>query len=107
MRTLKFIVDGQKIRPDPTCDFSGLDPGTTGYLRAEFTFSKEWNNTVKVAGFYSNLGKEYEPRLLKDGRTCLIPAEATKKRVFKIQILGNNGSCTLQTNRFAVDQKGG
>ena len=107
MRTLRFIVEGQTIRPDPTCDFTKLDPGTEGYLRAEFTFSKEWDNAVKVAGFYSNLGKEYEPRILKDGKSCLIPAEATQKRVFKIQILGDNGSYTLRTNRFAVDQKGG
>lgn len=107
MRTLRFIVEGQTIRPDPTCDFSGLDPGTQGYLKAEFAFSKEWDGAVKVVGFYSNLGKEYEPRLLKDGKTCLIPAEATQKRVFKVQILGSTGSYVIKTNRFAVDQKGG
>lgn len=28
MRTLKFIVEGQAIKQDPNCDFSGLIPGT-------------------------------------------------------------------------------
>ena len=107
MRTLRFIVDGQTINQDPYCDFSGLVPGTEGYLKAEFTFSKEWDNTVKVAAFFSNLGKEYEPSILKDGRTCVIPAEATKNRIFKVMVFGQNKEYTLKTNRIAVDQKGG
>ena len=103
MRTLKFIVDGQIIRPDPDCDFSGLVPGTNQYIQAEFTFSKEWTSVPKVAAFYSRLGAEYPPQVLKDGRTCIIPTEALKKLIFKIQILGKNG---LVTNKVAVEQKG-
>lgn len=100
MRTLKFIVDGQTIKPDPKCDFSGLIPGS----QAEFTFSKEWKSTPKVAAFYSRLGKEYPPQVLTDGKTCPIPVEALRKRIFKVQVLGKNG---LETNRFEIDQKGG
>lgn len=107
MRTLKFIVDGQTIKQDPYCNFGGLVPGTQGFLQAEFSFSKEWNNTAKVVGFYSNLGKEYEPRLLKDGKTCVIPAEATTNRAFKLQVFGQGDGYSLKTNRFKVDQKGG
>lgn len=104
MRTLKFIVEGQTIKPDPECDFSGLVPGTEGYLQAEFTFTKEWISTPKVVAFYSRLGTEYTPQALKDGRTCAIPTEALRKRIFKIQVLGKNG---LVTNRLEIDQKGG
>lgn len=104
MRSLKFIVEGQTIKPDPRCDFSGLVPGTAGYLKAEFSFSKEWTSTPKVVAFYSRLGNEYPPQALKDGRTCLIPAEALQKRVFKVQVLGQNG---LVTNKLEIDQKGG
>lgn len=100
MKTLKFIVDGQTLRPDPECDFSGLTPG----LQAEFTFSKEWANTPKVVAFYSRLGNEYPPKPLKDGKTCTIPVEALRKRIFKVQVLGKNG---LETNRLEIDQKGG
>lgn len=104
MRTLKFIVDGLTVKPDPKCDFSGLIPGTQNYLLAEFSFSKEWKNTAKVVGFYSRLGNEYSPQLLKDGRTCTIPVEALRKRVFKLKVIGQNG---LATNKLSVKQEGG
>ena len=107
MRTLKFIVNGQTIMQDPSCDFTGLIPGTEGYLQAEFVFSTEWESAVKVVGFFSNMGREYEPRLLKDSKTCVIPTDALKNRIFKIQVIGKNGEYTLRTNKIAVDQKGG
>ena len=107
MRTLRFIVNGQIIKPDPNCDFTGLVPGTSGYLQAEFSFSEEWRNCVKVAGFYSMLGKEYEPRLLKDGKTCMIPAEALKRKSFKMQLAGKRGEYEIKTNKVTVNQDGG
>ena len=107
MRTLKFIVNGQTIEQDPACDFDGLYPGSADYLRAEFTFDKEWSNTLKVVGFFSNMGKEYEPRLLKDGKTCIIPTEALKNRVFKIQVVGKHGDRKIITNKVVINQKGG
>lgn len=107
MRTLKFIVKGQMVEHDPSCDFTGLVPGTEGYLQAEFSFSSEWSGCKKVVGFYSNLGKEYEPRVLYDGKTCIIPAEALTKRVFKIQVFGKRGKFSICTNKVKVDQNGG
>lgn len=107
MRTLKFIVENQVLKFDPSCDFTGLVPGTEEYLKAEFSFSSEWNGYTKVVGFYSMLGGEYPPRLLNDGKTCLIPAEALKKRAFKIQIMGALGNKKLITNKLAVKQTGG
>lgn len=104
MRTLKFIANGQILQPDPNCDFSGLVPGSSDYLRAEFSFSEEWLKTVKVVGFYTRLGKECQPQVLKDGKSCTIPAEVLEKRFFKIRILGKNG---LVTNKLEIDQKGG
>lgn len=100
MRTLKFIVEGSVIKPDPECDFSGLVPG----IQAEFTFSKEWASIPKVIAFYSRLGNEYPPQALMNGKTCAIPIEAFNKRCFKVQVLGKNG---LVTNRLEVCQKGG
>lgn len=106
MRSLRFIVDQQSIKPDPKCDFSGLVPGTSDYLQAEFIFSSEWKRCTKVAAFYSNLGVEYEPQLLKDGKTCMIPAEALKRKVFKVQVLGRYDQLRLSTNKLAVSQNG-
>lgn len=108
MRTLKFIVDDQIIRADPECDFDNLVPGSEGYLQAVFSFSKEWSGCVKVASFYSMMGTEYEPQILTDGQSCTIPAEALKRRVFKVQVNGRGrDSKKLKTNRLAVRQNGG
>lgn len=109
MRTLKFIVNAQTITKDPTCDFSNLIPGTDGYLRAEFSFSKEWDDYTRVAGFYSVMGKEYSPKLLAEGRYCIIPTDALVRRAFKVQVVGkklSDGS-TLTTNKVEVYQDGG
>ena len=107
MRVLKFIVDKQIIKQDPNCDFSGLIPGTSEYLQAEFSFSSEWKEFTKVAAFYSILGKEYPPQILTDGKTCVIPKEALSKKAFKIRIIGKNGESRLTTNKIEVCQKGG
>lgn len=107
MKTLRFIVDNQLIKKDPNCDFSNLVPGSKGYMTAEFSFSKEWNGMSKVVGFYSPLGREYPPRVLADGKTCVIPFEALEKRIFKIQVVGRKGDTTLRTNKAIVYQNGG
>lgn len=107
MRTLKFIVDGQIIKQDPECNFDDLVPGTEGYLKAEFSFSPEWNGFVKVASFHSMMGKEYPPQMLEDGKTCLIPADALKRRIFKVRVLGKNNKLKMTTNKLAVSQNGG
>lgn len=106
MRTLRFIVKGQVITIDPTCDFSNLVPGTEGYLQAEFSFSPEWRGSAKAASFYSVMGKEYEPQMLVNGR-CMIPAEALKKRAFKVAVVGKNNGFRLLTNKVTVTQDGG
>lgn len=107
MRTLKFIVDGQIIIQDPNCDFSGLVPGTEKYLKAVFKFSSDWDDCVKVAAFYSVMGKEYPPRVLTAGTECMIPAEALERRAFKVRVLGQKGSTKITTNKVKVDQNGG
>lgn len=108
MRTLKFVVDGQLISQDPNCDFTGLVPGTSGYLQAEFSFSPEWNGCAKAVTFYSILGQEYDTVILKDGKTCVIPAGALKRRSFKLKVTGRCvGKQIMTTNRVTVNQNGG
>lgn len=106
MRVLKFVVDKQIIKQDPDCDFSKLIPGTEGYLRAEFTFSDDWDNCVKVASFCSSMGTEFPPQILKDGKTCTIPAEALKAQNFKVSVIGKKDGFKLTTNKVMVRQKG-
>ena len=106
MRTLRFIVDGQTVRQDPTCDFSGLFLNKDSSVCAEFIFSSEWNDKIKVAAFWSMLDREYEPQAL-DNNTCIIPVEAFSKASFKIQVLGIGGRERLTTNKLVVLQTGG
>lgn len=107
MKTLRFIVDDQKIERDPNCaDFDNLTPDS-GDVRLEIYFTKEWRGHVKVVAFYSPLGKEYEARELKDGRSCMVPEEALKKREFKIQVFGRNWDSIIKTNKLAIRQNGG
>lgn len=111
MRKLRFIVENNTIKQDPSCDFSGLFPGKNPAIVAEFVFSEEWDNTVKVAAFWSMLDNEYEPQALKDN-TCSIPAEALARASFKIQVLGKRtkpaySATSLCTDKLTIRQTGG
>lgn len=111
MRILRFLVNGQSIEQDPSCDFSGLFPGRNPDVRAKFVFSSEWKNSVKVAAFWSMLGVEYEPQVLVDD-SCTIPVEALSRASFKIQVIGRkemsaSNLTTLSTNKLTVRQTGG
>lgn len=107
MRTLKFIVKGQTISLDPNCNFEGLAPCTEGYLQAEFSFSKGWESCIKVVAFFSNLGVEFEPQVLNKTNVCIIPPEALKNRIFKLQVIGKRDNYVIRTNRLGVYQRGG
>ena len=107
MRTLRFIVDGQTVKQDPTCDFNGLFLNKDSGVCAEFIFSSEWNDKIKVAAFWSILDKEYEPQALDNKNACIIPVEAFSRASFKIQVLGIGGHERLTTNKLVVLQTGG
>lgn len=107
MRTLKFIVEGQTIMPDPSCDFSGLFPGKNKSIQAEFSFTPEWATRVKVAAFWSMMGAEFPPQKIEENSTCMIPVEALNKPAFKIQVLGKYRGVITPTNSLTVYQKGG
>lgn len=108
MRTLKFIVDGQIITKDPSCDFDGLVPGSEKYLQAEFALSPDWQGAAIVASFWSIMGREYPPAIVNKDRTCIIPTEALQKRSFKIKLIGRTkDGQKIQTNKVVVHQNGG
>lgn len=107
MRTLKFIVSNDSIIQDPECDFEGLFPGKNDEIQADFTFSPEWKNRVKVASFWSILDKEYPPQVLNNENVCEIPKEALARPVFKMQILGKYRGRIFQTNPITIYQRGG
>lgn len=107
MRILKFIVDGSTVKQDPACNFDGLFPGSDQKIAAEFVFSPEWSNAPKVVAFFSVLGTEYPPQIIRDNKWCMIPAEALTKPAFRFQVLGSNQGNVMYTNMLTVYQKGG
>jgi hypothetical protein len=104
MRLLHFNVDAQKITKAPNCDFDNIVAGTSGYLRAHFTFSPEWNDYIKIAQFWRG-EKEYAV-LIVNGE-CDIHPEALVGPTFRVSVLGDRNGCRIVTNRVLVRQEGG
>ena len=107
MRTLRFIVTGDKLSLDTTCNSEGLFPKRNPEVAAEFSFSPEWESRAKVVAFWSILDKEYEPQVLNDQNVCQIPEKALENPAFKVQILGKQRGRTFKTNKLTVYQRGG
>lgn len=102
MRILEFDIDKQNIRKSPTCDFSGLVAGTTGYLYATFNFSHDWIGYAKVAVFES--GDAKKPVVIQMGR-CEIPSEVLANESFTICIIGKNKNKRLNTSKVTIMQR--
>lgn len=105
MRTLKFVVERQRIRLDPVCDFSGIVPGTSGYLNATFEFSSEWRGLAKVAEFRRYDIDEAIPAKIVNGK-CEIPAEALRGKKWYVNVVGKRGNIRMTTDRAEVKQEG-
>lgn len=103
MRILKFMVDGQSIQKDSSCDFKGLVPGTKGYLEAHFQFSDEWKG-CKRAAVFTVLGKEHAVPLI-NGK-CEIPEKALTWKIFSIKVVGIRDGYRVTTNKVEVLQDG-
>ena len=102
MRLLKFKVDAQHIQKDPDCDFNNIVAGTKDYLRAQFTFSPEWQNCVLVASFWR--GKDEYAVLIENGE-CVIPADALVGPTFRVSVIGQRGYYRITTNKVLVRQE--
>ncbi len=102
MRKLRFIVQGQTIKPDPSCDFTGLVAGSVGYLVAEFKLDEAWNGCRVAASFWR--GKEEHAAALKDG-ACVIPAEALTGQYFGVSLTGEKKDYRLVTKRVHIKQE--
>lgn len=105
MRTLKFAVNAQRITSDPNCDFSGIVPGTVGYLKAHFSFSPEWAGMVKVAEFRKYLCDEPVSVPIINGE-CAVPDTVTGGKAWYVKIVGKRGGIIIPTGNCKVEQEG-
>lgn len=102
MRLLEFNVNAQKIEKAPDCNFDDIVAGTSGYLKARFTFSSEWEKCVKVAQFW-RASEEYAV-LIKDNM-CEIPPEALTGATFRVSVIGQRGDYRIPTNKVLIRQE--
>ncbi len=103
MRTLKFLVDGQSIWKDPSCDFSHIVQGTKGYLSASFSFSSDWDCCRKAA-IFSCLGRNYPVPVIHN--KCQIPESALLYKYFRVKVVGERDGYRITTNDEEVQQDG-
>ena len=108
MRTLVFKVEGQRIYPNSLSELRGLVAGTSGYIRAKFLFSDDWNGCAKVVAFNSVEGKEFEPKALDAENSCYISEEALEYHEFEMKVLGKGiEGYTITTRPIRIKQFGG
>lgn len=103
MKKIKFNVNGQVLVRDPTSSSSNeLIKGTSGYLKALFSFSSGWSNCAKTAVF--SVGKEtYEVPI--ENNACNIPEAVTSHQRFWIHVVGNaDPDYKIVTNKVGVKQ---
>lgn len=104
MRTLEFEVNQQNLNKKRGCDFSRIVAGTSGYLRAKFYFSEEWDGCAKVASFESSSVDKPEAILLDHEDSCYIPDQVLKADRFEVSILGGKKNVRINTNKYSVRQ---
>lgn len=103
MRKLRFLVNGQTIKPDPSCDFSGIVANSVGYLCAEFKLDSAWTGCQVAASFWN--GKNEHAALLQKG-VCEIPSKALVNReLVGVSLVGVKDNYKIATNKIYFKQE--
>lgn len=102
MRTLEFVVDKQQINKNTSCDFTNIVAGTKGYLKAAFSFSKEWDGCRKVAVFESK-GNKYAVAI-QNGE-CEIPSDALTDYYLWVYVVGEKDGYRITSNKVCIEQE--
>lgn len=106
MRTLKFILDGQKLKKDPSCDFTGLICGTMNYVKLSFDVSGDWNKCFIIVSFLDENDHEIDASELKNFE-CLVPNTTSSYKKYKIRLIGcdRTGNCKIISSMQEIRQK--
>lgn len=106
MRLLEFQVNQQSLRKLPGCDFSGIVAGSSGYLRAKFHFSEDWDEYPKKAANFVGEGEHGHAVPLDENNECDIPSEALTGSFFNVITFGaNEQQNIIHTNEYKVKQE--
>ena len=105
MRILEFEINGQNISKSKNCDFSGIVPGSDGYLKAHFTFSNDWSGMVKVAEF-RKLTSDEPVSVPIINNECMVPVEVTGGNKWYVKVIGKRCDVLIPTGNCRVRQEG-
>lgn len=98
---LKFKVKHQNIS---RLDLLKLVSGSRNYVKAQFSFTDDWNGTTKTARFTCN--ETTYDMLLDDEDSCLIPWEVINESgFFEVSVFGGD-LITVDTSRVYVIESG-
>lgn len=88
---IKVVNQRLYLEPPETAE------GTREYLKAEFSFSEEWDGMTKTA-FFRGADGENHPKLLEDD-TCIVPTEAlTAPGRVGVSVSGTLGETVITTD---------
>lgn len=104
MRTLKYIVEEQRLSKDPSCDFSNLVSGSSGYVNLEISaIGDSWSGCSKVVCFEAGGEKEFIGVV---NGLCDIPSQFGKRKSYKISVYGvRKDGYEIHTNSIWIKQK--
>lgn len=102
MKTLAFVVNGQKLSKKSSILFSRLIAGSSNFYDVSFEFSPEWDNLFRVVKFASGSVEEYIPLI---NNTCKIPDRITKFHKFNVSVAGATSDTQIATNTITITQK--
>ena len=102
MKTLPFKVEGQRLKRADASSFTHLVAGSKGYLRASFSFDKDWDGLARVAVFTVGTKSEYF-RLKND--ICDIPDSVTDSASFYVSVVGVKQGAMITTNKIRIKQE--
>lgn len=103
MRELRFVVKNDRLSKDPTCDFAGIQRGSSGFLRCAFQFSAGWDGYRRLAVFAS-AGGEAAVEIV-DG-VAQMPAQVLEGRSVQVKVMGVKPGARFTTNAIFLRLEG-
>lgn len=101
-RELRFIVRGQQISSDPTCNFKGLVAGSEGFLKAKFVFDATWDGCKAFARFWAGAKEHAVP--IK-GSCCMVPKEVLVSKQVGVSVAGVRDGFRIDTSKTFFTQE--
>lgn len=101
MRDLVFRAEGMRL--SRVEGFGGIVAGSSGYLRAVFELSPDYEGCDVIASFYDAAGRNYAAPLV--GGSCAVPSEVTGGRRWKVALVAVADGLRINTNSVIVRQE--